>query len=102
MSDTKTPAQIAYEAWVRSKESPPTTTPGEIAYTAYCAGLTWRLPWAQVAARQQQRWEAAAEAVRSAYKAEMAAAWQYGVLLWQEETPHDHIGGGGCAHHPCP
>lgn len=40
-----------------------TPTPGQIAYTAYCEGLTWRLPWAQVAARQQQRWEAAAQAV---------------------------------------
>jgi hypothetical protein len=98
MSEPQTPAQIAYEAWVRSKENPPmpaTPPPGQIAYEAYytalAGGICHCLPltWGATPLAQQRAWDAAAQAVRCAYKAEMADAWQAGVLLRQaqEETP---------------
>jgi hypothetical protein len=69
MSDTPTPGQIAYETWWRSLNE------------------RAELDFAHQLPATKRAWEAAAQAVRSAYKAEMVAAWQDGVLVWQEETP---------------
>jgi hypothetical protein len=65
MSDTPTPAQLAYEAWVRSKESPPPPTPGQVAYEAYWGARYYptRRCWQDLRPAEQQRWEAAAAAV---------------------------------------
>jgi hypothetical protein len=65
----QTPAQSAYEAWVRSKESPATL--GQIAYEAFAASMTrkhaaWGMPaFADLrpAPDYQDAWEAAAQAV---------------------------------------
>lgn len=72
-----------------------TPTPGQIAYAAFAVArrLEHELAlWALLPPYMRDAWEAAAQAVRAAYKAEMAEAWQHGVLLWQappeEEEPH--------------
>jgi len=67
MTEPQTPAQIAYEAWVRSKEAPqiPTPTPGQIAYEAYCESRDpwWHPDFLHLPPQAQQCWEAAAHAV---------------------------------------
>ena len=73
-----TAAHIAYEAWVRSKESPEIPpTPGQIAYEAFDAEFPAdrfvRIPWTAHALRVQEAWEAAAQAVLDAAKARVDA-----------------------------
>ena len=72
---------------------PSPLSPGETAYAAYWHALAPAhggmplAPFAAMGAMHQAAWDAAAQAVRDAYKQEMAAAWQHGVCLWQEESP---------------
>jgi hypothetical protein len=70
----------------------PEQTPGQIAYEAYARQRhhgTVLCPWANLRPELRVAWEAAAATVRMAYKEELAAAWQEGVLrcVPQEETP---------------
>jgi hypothetical protein len=69
---------------------PDTCTPGQIAYEAHAhfwdRDLLCTPPWARLPPMHRESWDAAAQAVRTAYKDELAAAWQEGVRLGQE-TP---------------